>query len=114
MDEDRVIGKHVFGELYGISDTQPEKLRELLLRAAEVANMHIVDSMVYDRGTVYGALVLVEESHLAIHVFRGLSYALLDIYTCGDKSAPEEAYEFVVRELRPARYTKSYVDRSSA
>ena len=114
MDEDRVIGKHVFGELYGISDTQPEKLRELLLRAAEVANMHIVDSMVYDRGTVYGALVLVEESHLALHVFRGLSYALLDIYTCGDKSAPEEAYELVVRELRPTRYTKSYVDRSSA
>jgi len=104
----------VFGELYGISDTQPSKLRELLLRAAEVANMHIVDSMVYDGGTVYGAVVLVEESHLAIHVFRGLSYALLDIYTCGDRSTPEEAYEYVLRELKPARYTKSYADRSSA
>ncbi len=114
MEEDRIVGKHVFGELYGISDTQPSKLRELLLRAAEVANMHVVDSMVYDGGTVYGAVVLVEESHLAIHIFKGFSYALLDIYTCGDKSTPEEAYEYVLRELKPARYTKSYVDRSSA
>jgi len=114
MEEDRVVGKHVFGELYGISDTQPDKLRELLLRAAEVAKMHVVDSMAYDRATVYGAVVLVEESHLAMHVFRGLSYALLDIFTCGDRSTPEEAYEYVVRELKPARYTRSYVDRSSA
>ena len=114
MEEDRVTGKHVFGELYGLAERTPEELKEVLLGAAAVANMRVVDAITYERPTVYGAVVLVEESHLSIHMYRGLSYGFVDIYTCGEKSRPELAYDYVVERLRPLRYTKSYADRSSA
>jgi S-adenosylmethionine decarboxylase len=113
MDGDRVVGKHVFGEIYGFKESSPEHLMNLLLEAAKVADMHVVDAMTYEKPTVYGAIVLVEESHLSIHVYRGLSYGFLDIYTCGEKSKPELAYDYVVEKLSPSRFTKNYADRSS-
>ncbi|MEM1622526.1 MAG: adenosylmethionine decarboxylase [Sulfolobales archaeon] len=114
MEEDRIVGKHVFGEIYGFRERTPEELRNILLDAASVANMHVVEAITYEKPTVYGAIVLVKESHLAIHVYRGYSYGIIDIYTCGEKSKPELAYDFVLEKLKPLKYTKSYADRSSA
>ncbi len=114
MGEDRIVGKHVFGEIYGFREYSPEYLRDLLLEAAKVANMHVVEAVTYEKSTVYGAVVLVEESHLSIHVYRGLSYGFLDIYTCGEKSNPELAYDYVVEKLKPSHFTKNYADRSSS
>ncbi|MCX8184261.1 MAG: adenosylmethionine decarboxylase [Sulfolobales archaeon] len=114
MEEgDRIVGKHVFGEIYGFEESTPEELKKILLDAANIANMRIVEALVYEKPTVYGAVVLVEESHLAIHVYREYSYGIVDIYTCGEKSKPELAYDFVVDKLKPLRYTKNYADRSS-
>lgn len=113
MEKDRVVGKHVFGEIYGFGERSPEELKEILLSAAKIANMHVVEALSYDKSSVYGAIVLVEESHLAIHAYRGSSYGIVDIYTCGENSKPELAYEFVLEILRPLRYTRNYADRSS-
>lgn len=113
MEDDRVVGKHVFGEMYGFRELSPEELKRVLLDAANVASMHVVEALTYEKPSVYGAIVLVEESHLAIHVYKGHSYAIVDIYTCGEKSKPELAYDLVLEKLRPLRYTKSYADRSS-
>lgn len=113
MDKNRIVGKHVFGEIYGFRESSPRELKEILLDAARVANMHVVDALAYEKPTVYGAVVLVEESHLAIHVYKGYSYGIVDIYTCGEKSRPELAYELVLEKLKPLRYTRNYADRSS-
>ncbi len=113
MEESRVVGKHVFGEIYGFEERSPEELRDVLLRAASIANMNVVEALTYEKPTVYGAIVLVEESHIAVHVYRGYSYGIVDVYTCGEKSRPELAYDFIVEKLKPLRYTRNYVDRSS-
>lgn len=104
----------MFGEMYGFEERSPEELKNILLSAAGIANMHVVEAFTYERPVAYGAIVLVEESHLAIHVYRGRSYAIVDVYTCGEKSRPELAYDFILEKLKPLRYTRSYVDRSSA
>ncbi len=104
----------MFGEMYGFEERSPEELKDILLEAAGIANMHVVEALSYEKPTAYGAVVLVEESHLAIHVYRGYSYGIVDVYTCGEKSRPELAYDFIVEKLKPLRYTRSYADRSSA
>ncbi len=114
-----VIGRHVFANLYGIGReklTNLEYIRDLAVRAAKEANMTIVDVHAWSFGGIKGGvsvIVLVNESHLAIHTWSEYDYATVDIYTCGDASDPWKALEVIMEELNPARYRVGYADRSS-
>ncbi len=112
-------GKHVVGNLYGIDRKvleDEEYLRRLVVEAAEVANMHVVDVRSWrflgsDKEGV-SVIALVIESHIALHTWPCYNYATLDIYTCGEKSDADKAFNYIVEKLRPRYYTKTYIDRS--
>ncbi|NPA70088.1 MAG: adenosylmethionine decarboxylase [Crenarchaeota archaeon] len=114
-----VHGKHVVGNLYGIDRKvleDEEYLRRLVVEAAEVANMHVVDVRSWrflgsDKEGV-SVIALVIESHIALHTWPCYNYATLDIYTCGEKSDADKAFNYIVEKLRPRYYTKTYIDRS--
>ncbi len=113
---DIVVGKHVYANLYfGDREppTDPEYLKNLLIEAAKIANAQPYDAFTYEGDHCVSAVVLVVESHLAIHVFPKLRYATLDVYTCGSKSDPWKAFEYLIKELKPVVYTTNYTDRSS-
>ena len=40
-------------------------------------------------------VVIISESHLAIHTWPELGYAAVDLFTCGTKCDPKVAYEFL-------------------
>ena len=113
-----IIGKHVFGNLYGmdinkISDEQ--FIREVAVKAAELANMNIVEVKSWSFGGVKGGvsvIVLVQESHVAIHTWREYNYATVDVYTCGEKSDPWKAFRYIIDMLNPKYYVVNYADRS--
>jgi len=124
MNEDpnpTVIGKHVYGELYF---NEPSKLMDLelikkiVIEAAKLGNMHIVDisSIRFEGangkngGVSVTAIIL--ESHIAIHTWPEDNYATVDIYSCGAKSDPHKAFDYIVSVLKPIKYTKNYADRS--
>ncbi|MEM0373448.1 MAG: adenosylmethionine decarboxylase [Sulfolobaceae archaeon] len=119
QNDDKIIGKHVFGNLY---DIDPEILgnRELLekyvLDAVKMANMHLVEIKSWSFGGKKGGvsvIALVEESHIALHTWIEYKYATLDVYTCGSQSDPEAGFNFIVQKLRPKKYQVFYADRSS-
>jgi len=71
-----VIGKHYYGEAYGIDPellSDEERLRRIVIRAAELANMHLVEvnSWRFKGGDKEGVSViaLVLESHIAVHTW---------------------------------------------
>jgi len=124
MNEDpnpTVIGKHVYGELYF---DEPSKLMDLelikkiVIEAAKLGNMHIVDisSIRFEGangkngGVSVTAIIL--ESHIAIHTWPEENYATVDIYSCGANSDPHKAFDYIVSVLKPIAYTKNYADRS--
>lgn len=116
---DRVVGRHVYGNLY---DPDPEiirdeqKLRQIVKEAARLANMTLVDLKSWRFGGVKGGIsviALVLESHIAIHTWIEYNYATVDVYTCGSKSDPWRAFNYIVSQLKPREYTVSYADRSS-
>jgi len=116
---DMIVGKHVYGNLYGI---EPEKLwdrewlENLIREAAEVANMHLVEMKSWSFTGYHGGvsvIALVLESHIALHTWPDYGYATLDIYTCGAQSDPWKAFNYIVSRLRPRHYTVHYADRSS-
>lgn len=117
--EDRIIGKHVYGNLYGINHdaaSNEQLLREAVIKAAEIANMHLVEVKSWrfagEKGGV-SVLALVTESHIAIHTWPEYDYATIDVYTCGGQSDPWKAFYYLVNILQPEKYTVNYIDRSS-
>jgi len=114
-----VYGKHVVGNLYDVDERllyDEDFLRRIVIEAATIANMHIVDvrSWKFYGGDKEGVSViaLVVESHIAIHTWPRYRYATVDVYTCGAKSDADKAFDYIVSALKPKHYTKTYIDRS--
>ncbi len=114
-----IVGKHIYGELYGVaSETlfDVEKLRKIVIEAAHMANMHLVEvnswKFIESDKEGVSVIALVLESHIAIHTWPRYNFATVDIYTCGEHSDPMTAFRYVISQLSPKRYTINYSDRS--
>jgi len=119
INTDRIIGKHVFGNLYDIDPeilSNKDFLHKIVLEAVKIANMKLVESKAWSFGGKKGGvsvIALVEESHIALHTWIEYNYATLDVYTCGEQSNPQAAFEYIVSQLKPKRYQMFFADRSS-
>lgn len=116
---ERVIGKHVYGNLFEcnievISDE--EKLKNIVIEAAKKANASLWDLKLWKFGGSKGGIsiiALVLESHIAVHTWIKYRYATVDVYTCGAHTDPWEAFKYIVEKLKPKKYFVNYSDRSS-
>lgn len=119
FDEDRVVGKHVYGNLYDIDvaiASDEEKLKNIVLESVKLANMTLVEIKSWSFGGKKGGvsvIALVLESHIAVHTWFSYRYATVDVYTCGEMSDPWKAFEYIINTLKPKYYTVNYADRSS-
>lgn len=114
----RIIGKHVYGNLYEIPEEiagDEEYLRNVVVEAAKLANMTLLEVKSWKLGGEKGGvsvIALVLESHIAIHTWINYRYATVDVYTCGEKSDPWRAFNYIVEKLKPKEYTVNYADRT--
>lgn len=96
-------GIHLLAEFWGgqiIEDA--EKIKEMLIEAVKRANNTPLEFMVHKfqpQGVT--GIVLLAESHISIHTWPEFNYVALDIYTCGDKSLPLKALEYLKSEFQP-------------
>jgi len=56
-------------------------------------------------------VVIISESHLAIHTWPELGYAAVDLFTCGDSCDPKVAYEFLKKVFNSKRATFTKLKR---
>ncbi len=116
---DRIIGKHVYGNLYEVDieiAKDEERLKQMVVEASKLANMTLYEVKSWSFGGKKGGvsvIALVLESHIAVHTWIEYRYATVDVYTCGEKSDPWKAFEYIVANLKPKYYTVNYADRSS-
>ncbi len=98
------LGKHFLVELYGV-DAEILKseidLKQIVETSLLVGKLHKVDDIYYafKDGGVSG-VVLLKESHLSFHTWSEYGYMALDIFSCGEKSEPEKAIDFIVTSLK--------------
>ncbi|PWJ42350.1 adenosylmethionine decarboxylase [Sediminitomix flava] len=109
------LGIQLLGELSGcdknlINDV--EKVEQLMIQAAEKANTTIVKS-VFHRFSPHGVsgVVVIQESHLAIHTWPEYGYASIDFFTCGDVSSPKIACEFLAEAFKAEQIEIKEVER---
>jgi S-adenosylmethionine decarboxylase len=99
------LGKHILMEIYdcdrSILDSH-ERCEELMVKAAEKAHAHIIKS-VFHKFNPYGVsgVVVISESHLAIHTWPEYGYAAVDVFTCGEEIDPYVAYDFIKKAFKP-------------
>lgn len=109
------LGRHVLAEVYGcrydiLNDL--ERIREILVSAALSAGAEVLETT-FHRFSPQGisGVVVISESHLAIHTWPELGYAAVDVFTCGDDVDPWVAMEAIVKKFEATSVTATEVKR---
>ncbi|MCS7109704.1 MAG: adenosylmethionine decarboxylase, partial [Candidatus Micrarchaeota archaeon] len=119
IDTETIIGKHVYGNLYGCDKkllSNVNLLKRLIIEATEIAKMTLIEVKSWKFGGEKGGvsvIALVVESHIAIHTWPHYEYATVDVFTCGEKSDPDKSFEYICSVLAPKKVIKHYADRSA-
>ncbi|MEW6723557.1 MAG: adenosylmethionine decarboxylase [Bacillota bacterium] len=86
------LGRHVLAEVYGcdpniINDV--EQVEEIMVQAALEAGAEVRE-VAFHKFSPQGVsgVVVISESHLAIHTWPELGYCAVDVFTCGDRVDP--------------------------
>lgn len=115
---DVIVGKHVYGNLYGIDKDvagNEDILKSVVVKAVREAGATLYDIKSWKfqgrKGGV-SVIALVLESHVAVHTWLEYDYATVDVYTCGAHTDPWKAFEVIKEALKPKYYTVHYADRS--
>jgi S-adenosylmethionine decarboxylase len=101
------LGRHLLLELY---DCDTEALNSLdvvkgsMVEAAKRAQATIVD-VAFHEFNPFGisGVVVIAESHLAIHTWPEYRYAAVDVFSCGETLQPQVAVDYLVEQLGAAR-----------
>ena len=103
----QALGRHLLLELF---DCDAEALNSLetvkasMVEAAKRAQATIVD-VVFHEFNPFGisGVVVIAESHLAIHTWPEYRFAAVDIFSCGDVLQPQTAANYLVEQFGASR-----------
>jgi len=113
--EVKVVGKHIYGNLYGCNEgilKDIEKLKNITVEAIKVGNMTLLDVKAWKIGDGVSVLAVILESHIAIHTWPEYRFATVDVYSCGTQSDPEAAFDYIVKKLEAKNVIRGFADRS--
>ena len=93
----QALGRHLLCEYHGCDAAaldRPDHVRAALARAVELAGATPLHEFVH-AFTPHGVtgVVVLAESHFAIHTWPERGFAAVDLFTCGDAVDPYAAFE---------------------
>lgn len=106
------LGQHVLAEFFECDPNilnNVDLVEKLMIEAALECGATIVQKC-FHMFNPYGVsgVVIIAESHLAIHTWPELGYAAVDLFTCGDKCDPKVSYNYLKKMFnsKNASYTE--------
>jgi S-adenosylmethionine decarboxylase len=111
------LATHALVDCWGVEPSllnDPPRLEAVLIAAARAANCEVLKAASH-HFTPHGVTVvlLLAESHLAIHTWPEARFASVDLLTCG-KTFPREGVKAVISGLNPQRSEVRFIDRGLA
>jgi S-adenosylmethionine decarboxylase len=109
------LARHVLAEYYGCNPVildDPEFLAPILEGAVIAAKATVIKTCLHQFAPQgVSGVVILAESHLAVHTWPEHGYAAVEIFTCGDTAMPEAGHEYLLEKLCPAHHTLRVLDR---
>src|SRR5579885_3003252 len=111
------LGRHILVEFIGCS---PEVLDDTtaieksMIEAATKAGATVIQSS-FHHFSPFGAsgVVVIQESHLAIHTWPEYGYAAVDLFTCGDQADPWIAFDWLKTAFKAKQHSALEMWRGS-
>ncbi|MGE5398669.1 MAG: adenosylmethionine decarboxylase [Chitinophagales bacterium] len=109
------LGRQILAEIYGCSFdilNNVELVEEIMINAALEAGAEVRE-FVFHKFSPQGVsgVVVISESHLAIHTWPELGYAAVDVFTCGDRVNPWDACNYLVDRFEASQMNATEVKR---
>jgi S-adenosylmethionine decarboxylase proenzyme len=100
------LGRHLLAEFHGcdcaiLNDC--DRVKQIMEEAAITSGASIVQSVfhLFNPHGISG-VVVIAESHLAVHTWPEYGYSAVDIFTCGEEVDPWRAYHYLKEKLAAA------------
>ena len=110
-----VLGRHILAEFYDcdVDILNSSKLVEQHMKASAIHSGATIVQSVFHMFSPHGVsgVVVISESHLAIHTWPEYGYAAVDVFTCGDTIDPQVATDHLAGLLNAGRYEHKLVER---
>ncbi len=109
MEKINSLGRHLLVEYYNcdieyLDDV--ERIRQSMIEAAELSGATII-SETFHHFSPHGVsgVVVIAESHLAIHTWPEHKFAAVDLFTCGDDVDPWVGFKHLKDALKSEYFT---------
>lgn len=117
MKDQQVLGNHILVEFTGC---QPKILNDVIV-VEEAMNAAALDSgatvlnSTFHHFSPYGisGVIVIQESHLAIHTWPEYGYAAVDLFTCGDQIDSWKAFDRLKSAFASTNYSAIEMRRGS-
>ncbi len=109
------LGTHILLELNNCPQElllEQETLKATLVEAADTAGATVVKP-VFHQFSPHGlsGVVVIAESHIAVHTWPEHGYAAIDIFTCGDPVIAGRIQSEIEKRFAPAQVTSQAINR---
>ncbi|MBI2603087.1 MAG: adenosylmethionine decarboxylase [Deltaproteobacteria bacterium] len=109
------LGKHFLLDFFGCDPdiiNNATLLREILLEAARRGKASIITD-VFHRFSPHGVsgVIVIAESHIAVHTWPEHESACVDMFTCSEKMKPEVIESFLKDTLRAKEVMRHEIQR---
>ncbi len=112
----KALGRHILVEFMNCKAdvlNDVTAIENAMVQAAQIAGATVINST-FHHFSPYGVsgVVVIQESHLAIHTWPEYRYAAVDLFTCGDSVDPWVSFEHL-KEAFGASYSALEMNRGS-
>ena len=112
------FGKHILAEYFECECTYLDSeaaIRNLMLEAASRSGATIVGNIFHHFSPQgVSGVVVIAESHLAIHTWPEFRYASVDLFTCGTRVDPWIGFEYLIEKLQSKKWMSKEITRGTA
>jgi S-adenosylmethionine decarboxylase len=109
------LGRHILAEFYGCPPEKlnnPDRIKQEMVAAALEAGAEIRET-VFHQFSPQGVsgVVVISESHLAIHTWPEFGYAAVDVFTCGQTVDPWVCCNYLKQQFTAENMTAREIKR---
>lgn len=114
LDDEKAgyLGRHILAEFFGCDPNilnNVNLIEEKMTNAAIECGATVIQKCFHMFNPIgVSGVVIIAESHLAIHTWPELGYAAVDLFTCGESCDPKVAYDYLKKafECKDGSYTQ--------